>query len=104
MDDINRDDQEPEEIDEPEQTDDEIEDDLSTENEDKQSSVASETDDEAIETDDEEIDENKLYDSDEASEKINVFDNAKTNYVKYDYEVEDIGDSASYKLNENFKG
>lgn len=103
MDDINRDDQEQEEIEEPEQTDDEIEDDVSTENEDKQSIATIETDDEAIETDDEEIDENKLYDSDDASEKINVFDNAKTNYVKYDYEVEDIGDSASYKLNENYK-
>jgi DNA-directed RNA polymerase I, II, and III subunit RPABC2 len=103
MDDTNRDEQEPEEIEEPEQTDDEIEDDLSTENEDKQSNATIETDDEAIETDDEEIDENKLYDSDEASEKINVFDNAKTNYVKYDYEVEDIGDSASYKFNENYK-
>jgi DNA-directed RNA polymerase I, II, and III subunit RPABC2 len=103
MDDTNRDEQEPEEIEEPEQTDDEIEDDLSTENEDKQSNATIETDDEAIETDDEEIDENKLYDSDEASEKINVFDNAKTNYAKYDYEVEDIGDSASYKFNENYK-
>ena len=103
MDDTNRDDQEPEEIEEPEQTDDEIEDDLSTENEDKQSNATIETDDEAIETDDEEIDENKLYDSDDASDKIDVFDNAKTNYVKYDYEAEDIGDSASYKFNENYK-
>lgn len=105
MDDTNRDEQEPEEIEEPEQTDDEIEDDLSTENDDKQSIATIETDDEEtnIETDDEEIDENKLYDSDEASDKINVFDNAKTNYVKYDYEVEDIGDSASYKFNENNK-
>jgi DNA-directed RNA polymerase subunit K/omega len=103
MDISNRDDQEQEEIEDLEQTDDEVDDDLSTENEDKQSNATIETDDEAIETEDEEIDENKLYDSDEASEKINVFDNAKTNYVKYDYEVEDIGDSASYKLNDNFK-
>ena len=103
MDISNRDEQDPEEIEELEQTDDEIDDDLSTENEDKQSNLDIETDDEAIETEDEEIDENKLYDSDEASEKINVFDNAKTIYVKYDYEAEDIGDSASYKLNDNFK-
>lgn len=103
MDITNRDEQDPEEIEELEQTDDEIDDDLSTENEDKQSTVTIETDDEAIETDDEAIDEAKLYDSDEASDKINVFDNAKTNYAKYDYEAEDIGDSASYKLTENFK-
>lgn len=103
MDITNRDEQDPEEIEELEQTDEEVDDDLSTENDDKQSSATIETDDEAIETDDEAIDEAKLYDSDEASEKINVFDNAKTNYVKYDYEVEDIGDSASYKFNENFK-
>ena len=103
MDITNRDEQDPEEIEELEQTDDEIDDDLSTENEDKQSTVTIETDDEAIETDDEAIDEAKLYDSDEASDKINVFDNAKTSYVKYDYEAEDIGDSASYKLTEKFK-
>jgi DNA-directed RNA polymerase I, II, and III subunit RPABC2 len=103
MDDTNRDEQEPEEIEELEQTDDEVEDDLSTENEDKQSVITIETDDEAIETDDEELDENKLYESDETNEKINVFDNAKTNYVKYDYEVEDIGDSVIYKLNDEFK-
>lgn len=103
MDITNRDEQDPEEIEELEQTDEEVDDDLSTENDDKQSSATIETDDEAIETDDEAIDEAKLYDSDEASEKINVFDNAKTNYVKYDYEVEDIGDSASYKFNDNFK-
>lgn len=103
MDITNRDEQDPEEIEELEQTDDEIDDDLSTENEDKQSTVTIETDDEAIETDDEAIDEAKLYDSDEASDKINVFDNAKTSYVKYDYEAEDVGDSASYKLNDNFK-
>lgn len=103
MDISNRDEQETEDIEELEQTDDEVEDDLSTENDDKQSNLDIETDDEAIETEDEEIDEAKLYDSDEASEKINVFDNAKTIYVKYDYEAEDIGDSASYKLNDNFK-
>jgi DNA-directed RNA polymerase subunit K/omega len=103
MDDTNRDEQEPEEIEELEQTDDEVDDDLSTENEDKQSVITIETDDEAIETDDEELDENKLYESDETNEKINVFDNAKTNYVKYDYEVEDIGDSVIYKLNDEFK-
>ena len=103
MDITNRDEQDPEEIEELEQTDDEIDDDLSTENEDKQSTVTIETDDEAIETDDEAIDEAKLYDSDEASNKINVFDNAKTSYVKYDYEAEDVGDSASYKLTEKFK-
>ena len=103
MDITNRDEQDPEEIEELEQTDEEIDDDLSTENEDKQSTVTIETDDEAIETDDEAIDEAKLYDSDEASDKINVFDNAKTSYVKYDYEAEDVGDSASYKLTEKFK-
>ena len=47
MDITNRDEQDPEEIEELEQTDDEIDDDLSTENEDKQSTVTIETDDEA---------------------------------------------------------
>jgi DNA-directed RNA polymerase I, II, and III subunit RPABC2 len=101
MDDTNE--QEPEEVEELGQTDDEVEDDVSTENEDKQSIRDIETDDEAIETDDEEIDEEKLYDSDEATEKINVFDNAKTNYAKYDYELEDVDINDNYKLNENFK-
>lgn len=101
MDDTNE--QEPEEVEELGQTDDEVEDDVSTENEDKQSIRDIETDDEAIETDDEEIDEEKLYDSDEATEKINVFDNAKTNYAKYDYELEDVDTNDNYKLNENFK-
>lgn len=103
MDDTNRDDQEPEEIEELEKTDDEIEDELSSDNEDKESNVTIETDEEALESEDEEIDENKLYDSDDTSEKINLFDNAKMNYVKYDYEVEDVGDSAIYKLNDEFK-
>ena len=44
-----------------------------------------------------------MYDSDEATEKINVFDNTKTNYAKYDYELEDVGTNDSYKLNDNFK-
>jgi DNA-directed RNA polymerase I, II, and III subunit RPABC2 len=103
MDDTNRDDQEPEEIEELEKTDDEIEDELSSDNEDKESNVTIEIDEEALESEDEEIDENKLYDSDDTSEKINLFDNAKMNYVKYDYEVEDVGDSAIYKLNDEFK-
>jgi DNA-directed RNA polymerase I, II, and III subunit RPABC2 len=103
MDDTNRDEQEPEEIEELEKTDDEIEDELSSDNEDKESNVTIETDEEALESEDEEIDENKLYDSDDTSEKINLFDNAKMNYVKYDYEVEDVGDSAIYKLNDEFK-
>lgn len=101
MDDTNRDDQEPEEIEEPEQTDDEVEDELSTDNEDKQSNLDIETDEEAIDSEDEEIDEAKLYDSDETSDKINLFDNAKMNYEKYDYNVEDVGDI--YKLNDEFK-
>jgi DNA-directed RNA polymerase subunit K/omega len=103
MDDTNRDDQEPEEIEELEKTDDEIEDELSSDNEDKESNVTIETDEEALESEDEDIDENKLYDSDDTSEKINLFDNAKMNYVKYDYEVEDVGDNAIYKLNDEFK-
>lgn len=103
MDDTNRDDQEPEEIEELEKTDDEIEDELSSDNEDKESNITIETDEEALESEDEDIDENKLYDSDDTSEKINLFDNAKMNYVKYDYEVEDVGDSAIYKLNDEFK-
>ena len=103
MDGSNRDEQDIEEVEEPENSDDELDNDASSENEDKQSNVDIETDDEAIDSEDEELDEEKLYDSDDVSEKINVFDNAKTNYVKYDYEVEDIGDSASYKLNENYK-
>ena len=101
MDDTNRDDQEREEIEEPEQTDDEVEDELSTDNEDKQSNLDIETDEEAIDSEDEEIDEAKLYDSDETSDKINLFDNAKMNYDKYDYNVEDVGDI--YKLNDEFK-
>jgi DNA-directed RNA polymerase subunit K/omega len=101
MGDNNRDEQELEEIEELEQTDDEIDEEVSTDNEDKQSNI--DTDDEVIESEDEELDEDKLYDSDEASDKINVFDNSKTNYVKYDYELEDVGDSDNYKLNENFK-
>ena len=101
MDDTNRDDQEPEEIEDPEQTDDEAEDELSTDNEDKQSNLDIETDEEAIDSEDEEIDEAKLYDSDETSDKINLFDNAKMNYDKYDYNVEDVGDI--YKLNDEFK-
>jgi DNA-directed RNA polymerase I, II, and III subunit RPABC2 len=103
MDDTNRDDQEPEEIEELEKTDDEIEDELFSDNEDKESNVTIETDEEELVSEDEEIDENKLYDSDDTSEKINLFDNAKMNYVKYDYEVEDVGDSAIYKLNDEFK-
>ena len=103
MGDNNRDEQELEEIEELEQTDDEIDEDVSTDNEDKQSNNDIETDDEVIESEDEELDEDKLYDSDEAVDKINVFDNSKTNYVKYDYELEDVGDSDNYKLNENFK-
>ncbi len=103
MDDTNRDDQEPEEIEELEKTDDEIEDELSSDNEDKESNITIETDEEALESEDEDIDENKLYDSDDTSEKINLFDNAKMNYVKYDYEVEDVGDNAIYKLNDEFK-
>ena len=101
MDDTTRDDQEPEEIEEPEQTDDEVEDELSTDNEDKQSNLDIETDEVAIDSEDEEIDEAKLYDSDETSDKINLFDNAKMNYDKYDYNVEDVGDI--YKLNDEFK-
>ena len=62
----NRDEQDLEEIDELEQTDDEIDDDLSTENEDKQSTVTIETDDEAIETDDEESEE---YENSETTEE-----------------------------------
>lgn len=103
MEDTNRDEQDIEEVEEVENTDDELDNGASSENEDKQSNVDIETDDEAIESEDEELDEEKLYESDDASEKINVFDNAKTNYVKYDYELEDIGDNDSYKLNENFK-
>lgn len=103
MDDINEQDQEPEEIEEVEQTDEEIEEDVSTDNEDKQSNRDIDTDDEVIETDDEEIDEDKLYDSDDASDKINVFDNAKTSYAKYDFEMEDADTNDNYKLNEHFK-
>ncbi len=103
MDNTNNDDQEPEELEEPVQTDEEVDDDVSTENEDKQSDVTIETDDEVIESEDEELDEEKLYDSDDTSEKINVFDNSKTKYTKYDYELEDIGESDVYKLNEKFK-
>ena len=105
MDDTNRDEQEQEEIEEVENTDDEVDNEASTDNEDKQSNLDIETDDEAIEieSEDEEIDEEKLYDSDEASEKINVFDNSKTIYVKYDHELEDVGDNDAHKISDNFK-
>jgi len=101
--DNNQDEQDVEEIEEPENTDDELEADVSTDNEDKQSNLDVDTEDEVIESEDEEIDEEKLYESDDASDKINVFDNSKTNYVKYDHELEDVGDTDSYKLNEHFK-
>ena len=74
-----------------------------SDNEDKQSiQDDTELEDEAVETD-EDIEEHKLYESDDVSDKINVFDNSKTNYNKYDHELEDLGDNINHKLSENFR-
>ena len=85
---------------------DEVEEEVS-ENEDNQSNQTSSTsDNEEILSDDEELDEEIKLDepeSDETGDKINVFDSVKNSYTKYDYEVEDLGENDFYKFNNEFK-
>ena len=75
-----------------------------SENEDSQSiqSSNSSTNDEII-SDDEELDEEIKLDEPESDDKINVFDNPKSSYTKYDYEVEDLGENDFYKFNTELK-
>jgi len=75
-----------------------------SENEDSQSiqSSNSSTNDEII-SDDEELDEEIKLDEPESDDKINVFDNPKSSYTKYDYEVEDLGENDFYKFNNELK-
>lgn len=98
MEDTNGDDQDTEEVDIAEE--DQVDEDTS-DNEDKQSI---QDDAELDEETDEDIEEDKLYESDDdVSDKINVFDNSKTTYNKYDHELEDLGDNINYKLSDNFR-
>jgi DNA-directed RNA polymerase subunit K/omega len=98
MEDTNGDDQDTEEVDIAEE--DQVDEDTS-DNEDKQSI---QDDAELDEETDEDIEEDKLYESDDdVSDKINVFDNSKTTYNKYDHELEDLGDNVNYKLSDNFR-
>ena len=86
---------------------DEIEEEVVSENEDSQSDKTSNaSSDEEILTDDEELDEEIKIDEtvpDESGEKTNVFDNPKSSYTKYDYEVEDLGENDFYKFNNELK-
>ena len=105
MDDTVGDDQEMEEVDivDEDQIDEDASDIDNNIDDDKQSNQDDvEIDDEALETD-EDIEEDKLYESDDVSDKINVFDNSKKSYNKYDHELEDLGDNSNYKLNDNFR-
>ena len=88
---------------------DEIEEEVVSENEDNQSDKTSNaSSDEEILSDDEELDEEIKIDEpepeqDETGEKANVFDNPKSSYTKYDYEVEDLGENDFYKFNNELK-
>ena len=86
---------------------DEVEEEVLSENEDDQSDKTSTTStNEEILSDDEELDEEIKIDepeTDETGEKINVFDNPKSSYTKYDYEVEDLGENDFYKFNNELK-
>jgi len=83
---------------------DDLEEEVVSENEDNQSiqSSNSSTNDEII-SDDEELDEEIKLDEPESDDKINVFDNPKSSYTKYDYEVEDLGENDFYKFNNELK-
>ena len=83
---------------------DDLEEEVLSENEDNQSNQSSnsDTNDEII-SDDEELDEEIKLDESEADEKLNVFDNPKSSYTKYDYEVEDLGENDFHKFNNELK-
>ena len=83
---------------------DDLEEEVLSENEDNQSSQSSNSDttDEII-SDDEELDEEIKLDESEADEKLNVFDNPKSSYTKYDHEVEDLGENDFHKFNDELK-
>ena len=83
---------------------DDLEEEVLSENEDNQSSQSSNSDttDELI-SDDEELDEEIKLDESEADEKLNVFDNPKSSYTKYDHEVEDLGENDFHKFNDELK-
>jgi DNA-directed RNA polymerase subunit K/omega len=79
-----------------------------SENEDNKSDKTSSASDseEILSDDEEELDEEIKIDeseADETGEKINVFDNPKSSYTKYDYEVEDLGENDFYKFNNELK-
>ena len=86
---------------------DELEEEVVSENEDNKSDkTSSASDNEEILSDDEELDEEIKIDEsepDETGEKINVFDNPKSSYTKYDHEVEDLGENDFYKFNNELK-
>ena len=83
---------------------DELEEEVLSENDDNQSDKTSTaTSDEEILSEDEELDEEIKIDEPETDEKINVFDNPKSSYAKYDYEVEDLGENDFYKFNNELK-
>ena len=83
---------------------DDVEEEVLSENEDNQSNQSSNSDttDEII-SDDEELDEEIKLDESEADEKLNVFDNPKSSYTKYDHEVEDLGENDFHKFNNELK-
>jgi hypothetical protein len=87
---------------------DELEEEVVSENEDNKSDKTSSVSDseEILSDDEEELDEEIKIDEpepDETGEKINVFDNPKSSYTKYDYEVEDLGENDFYKFNNELK-
>jgi len=83
---------------------DDLEEEVLSENEDNQSNQSSNSDtNDEIVSDDEELDEEIKLDESEADEKSNVFDNPKSSYTKYDYEVEDLGENDFYKFNSELK-
>jgi DNA-directed RNA polymerase I, II, and III subunit RPABC2 len=83
---------------------DEVEEEVLSENEDDQSDKTSTTStNEELLSDDDELDEEIKIDEPETDEKINVFDNPKSSYTKYDYELEDLGENDFYKFNNELK-
>ena len=86
---------------------DDLEEETLSDNEGNQSDkTSSASDNEEIISDDEDMDEEiniEEPDPDETGEKINVFDNVKNSYTKYDYELEDLGENDFYKFNNELK-
>jgi len=86
---------------------DDLEEETLSENEGNQSDKTSNAStNEEIISDDEELDEEikiEEPDPDETGEKINVFDNVKNSYTKYDHELEDLGENDFYKFNTELK-